>query len=148
MVVALLLLSIGFGQLMLSVCSSVDFCWQDSRCRTHHYHQNNYYKCHLSVMCKPSRTAGRTFSTSVYAGLHFTQILKEGASRFRKRGGRGDADVEVETERGMQHSLRRRPKIVAALKLPESVETEIEERGVSIQKARRKRRHDYRVYHS
>ena len=35
-------------------------------------------------------------------------------------------------------------KIVAALKLPrpESVQTEIEERGVSIQKARRKRTHD------
>ena len=54
-------------------------------------------------------------------------------------------DAEVETERGVPHSLRRRRKIVAALKLPrpESVETEIEERGVWIQKARRKRRHDY-----
>ena len=54
-------------------------------------------------------------------------------------------DAEVETERGVPHSLRRRRKIVAALKLPrpESVETEIEERGVSIKKARRKRRHDY-----
>ena len=50
-------------------------------------------------------------------------------------------DAEVETERGVPHSLRRRRKIVAALKLrgPESVDqlgTEIEERGVSIQKAR------------
>ena len=54
-------------------------------------------------------------------------------------------DAEVETERGVPHSLRRRRKIVAALKLPrpESVETEIEERGVSIQKARMKRRRDY-----
>ena len=44
----------------------------------------------------------------------------------------------------MPYSLRRRRKIVAALKLPrpESVQTEIEERGVSIQKARRKRTHD------
>ena len=46
------------------------------------------------------------------------------------------------TEPGVPHSLRRRRKIIAALKLlrPESAETE---RGVSIQKARRKRRHDY-----
>ena len=38
----------------------------------------------------------------------------------------------------MPHSLRRRRKIVAALKLPgvDQLETEIEERGVSIQKAR------------
>ena len=44
----------------------------------------------------------------------------------------------------MPYSLRRRRKNVAALKLPrpESVQTEIEERGVSIQKARRKRTHD------
>ena len=44
----------------------------------------------------------------------------------------------------MPYSLRRRRKIVAALKLlrPESVQTEIEERGVSIQKARRKRTHN------
>ena len=49
--------------------------------------------------------------------------------------------VEVETERGVPHSLRRRRKIVVALKLPrpesvDQLETEIEERGVSIQKAR------------
>ena len=51
--------------------------------------------------------------------------------------------LSIETERGVPHSLRRRRKIVAALKLPrpESVETDIEERSVSIQKARRKRRH-------
>ena len=49
-------------------------------------------------------------------------------------------DAKVETERSVPYSLRRRRKIVAALKLPrpESVQTEIEERGVSIQKARRK----------
>ena len=53
-------------------------------------------------------------------------------------------DAEVETERGVPQSSQA-TKIVAALKLPrpESVETEIEERGVSIQKARIKRRHDY-----
>ena len=53
-------------------------------------------------------------------------------------------DAKVETERSVPYSLRRRRKIVAALKLPrpESVQTEIEERGVSIQKARRKRTHD------
>ena len=53
-------------------------------------------------------------------------------------------DAKVETERSVPYSLRRRQKIVAALKLPrpESVQTEIEERGVSIQKARRKRTHD------
>ena len=41
----------------------------------------------------------------------------------------------------MPHSLRRQRKIVAALKLPrpESVQPEIEERGGSIQKARRTR---------
>ena len=55
---------------------------------------------------------------------------------------------EVETERGVPHSLRRRRQIVAALKLPrpesaDQPETEIEGRGVSIQIARRKRRHDY-----
>ena len=47
----------------------------------------------------------------------------------------------MEIERGVPHSLRRRQKIVAALKLPgpesvDQLETEIEERGVSIQKAR------------
>ena len=57
-------------------------------------------------------------------------------------------DAEVETERGMPHSIGRRRNIVAALKLPrpESVnllETKIEERGVSIQKPLTKRRHDY-----
>ena len=42
-------------------------------------------------------------------------------------------DAKVETERSVPYSLRRRRKIVAALKLPrpESVQTEIEERGVS-----------------
>ena len=56
-----------------------------------------------------------------------------------------ETDAEVETERGVPHSLRRRRNFVAALKLPrpESVQTEIEERGISIQKARRKRRHTY-----
>ena len=64
-------------------------------------------------------------------------------SRFRKRSGRGDTIFQtprllVEIERVVP---RRRRKIVAALKLlgPESVdqlETEIEERGVLIQKAR------------
>ena len=48
-------------------------------------------------------------------------------------------DAEVETERVVPHSLRRRRKIVAALKLPtpesvDQLETEME--GVSIQKAR------------
>ena len=54
------------------------------------------------------------------------------------------SSVKVETERSVPFSLRRRRKIVAALKLPrpESVQTDIEERGVSIQKARRKRTHD------
>ena len=49
-------------------------------------------------------------------------------------------DAEVETERGVPHSLRRRRNIVTTLKLPrpESVETEIEVRSVSIRKARRK----------
>ena len=49
------------------------------------------------------------------------QISKEDASHFRKRGGRGEhdyPDTEVETERGVPHSIRRRLKIVAALKLP------------------------------
>ena len=69
-------------------------------------------------------------------------------SRFGKRRKRRHdyADAEVETERGVPHSLRRRRKIVAALKLPrpesvDQLETEIEGRGVSIQKARTKRRH-------
>ena len=53
-------------------------------------------------------------------------------------------DAKVETERGVPYSLRRRRKIVAALKLPrpesvDQLETEIEERAVSIQKARRTR---------
>ena len=62
--------------------------------------------------------------------------------------------VEEETRlsrrrgRGVPHSLRRRREIVAALKLPrpesvDQLETEIKERGDSIQKARRKRIHDY-----
>ena len=45
-------------------------------------------------------------------------IIQEDESRFRQRRGRGDTklypDVEVETERGVPHSLRRRRKIVTA----------------------------------
>ena len=57
-------------------------------------------------------------------------------------------DAEVETDRVVPHSLRRRRNIVAALKLPrpesvDQLETEIEERGVSIQKPLTERRHDY-----
>ena len=55
------------------------------------------------------------------------------------------SDAKVEAERGVPHSLRRRRKFVAALKLSAEARerTEIEERGFSIQKARRKRTHDY-----
>ena len=59
---------------------------------------------------------------------------------------------QVVTERGVPHSLRRQRKIVAALKLPrpesvDQLETEIEERGVSIQKPLTERRHDYPARH-
>ena len=91
-------------------------------------------------------TTTRTkLQTSVYALhtvlVHYTRDRKMLQKARRKR--RHDyPDAEVETEGGVPHSLRRPRNIVAALK-PESVETEIKERGVSIQKARMKRRHDY-----
>ena len=43
-------------------------------------------------------------------------------------------DADVETERGVPHSLRRRRKIVAALKLP-SVETEMEKKRLDSESA-------------
>ena len=79
------------------------------------------------------------------SGIHYIQtgrcVLLQKARRKRRRD---YPDAKVETERGVPYSLRWRRKIVAALKLPrpesvDELETEIEERAVSIQKARRKR---------
>ena len=62
-------------------------------------------------------------------------LVRQKARRKRRH----DYPDVVETERSVPYSLRKRRKIVAALKLPRP---ETEERGVSIQKARRKRTHD------
>ena len=69
-----------------------------------------------------------------------------------QRKSRHDYDAEIETERGVSHILRRRREVVVALKLPrpesvDQLETEIEQRGVSIQKVRRKRRYNYPARH-
>ena len=94
------------------------------------------------------RQHAHKIAISVYTYIHLCSALEtdiEGRcvslqkTQWKRRHDYPDA--EVETERGVPHSLRRRPKIVAALILrgPESVDqlgTEIEERGVSIQKAR------------
>ena len=74
--------------------------------------------------------------------------MREDLQKARRKRRHDYPDTEVETEQGMPHILRRRREIFVALKLPrpesvDQLETEIEERGVSIQKARRKRRHNY-----
>ena len=72
----------------------------------------------------------------VYSALETGRCVSLQKARRKRRHDYPDA--KVETERVVLYSLRRRRKIVAALR----PETEIEERGVSIKKARRKRKHD------